>query len=70
MRTTAIIRRANEAPPIDACLRFAEGHDEFVGVVDDVVQDGHGHVRITLSMTAADHGRLLAARGERLGTAA
>jgi DNA polymerase II small subunit/DNA polymerase delta subunit B len=70
MRTATIVRRANEAPPVDACLRFVEGGDEFVGVVDDVARRVDGHVRITLCMTAADHQRLMATRSENLGTAA
>ena len=62
MRTATIIRPPEDAPPLDSCYRFGHGDERFAGVVDDVVRIGEHAVEITLSMTAAEHERLLAAR--------
>jgi hypothetical protein len=62
MRTATIIRLAEDAPPLDSCYRFEQGDERFAGVVDNVVRIAEHTVEITLSMTAAEHERLLAAR--------
>jgi hypothetical protein len=62
MRTATIIRLAEDAPPLDSCYRFEQGDERFAGVVDNVVRIAEHAVEITLSMTAAEHERLLAAR--------
>jgi hypothetical protein len=61
MQTHAIMRLAKDAPPLDSCYQFAAGGERFVGVVANVVPVGDADVRITLSMTTAEHERLLAA---------
>lgn len=70
VRKATIIRAEQEAPPIDACLRFEEGEQRFAGIVDDVRRVGPSEVRITLSMTGAEYERLRAVRGYDLGRAA
>jgi len=62
MRTATIISLAEDAPPLDSCYRFHHGDERFTGVVDNVVRVGEHAVEITLSMTGAEHERLLAAR--------
>ena len=62
MRTATVICPANDAPPVDSCYRFAEGGERFTGVVDAVRPLDAAHTRITVSLTSADHERLLAAR--------
>jgi len=62
VRTATIIRLARDAPPLDSCYQFAEGSERFAGVVDQVAPVGDDDVSITLSMTAAEHERLLAAQ--------
>ena len=62
MRTATIISLAADAPPLDSCYRFDHGQEQFAGVVDKVVRIGEHAVEITLSMTAAEHERLLSSR--------
>jgi hypothetical protein len=62
MRIATIIRPVEDAPPLDSCYRFDHGDERFAGVVDDVVRIGEHAVEITLSMTGAEHERLLAVR--------
>jgi len=62
MRTATIITPAEDAPPLDSCYRFDRGEERFAGVVDNVVRLGEHAVEITLTMTAAEHDRLLASR--------
>jgi hypothetical protein len=62
MRTATIISPAGDAPPLDSCYRFDRGEERFAGVVDSVVRIDEHAVEITLSMTAAEHERLLASR--------
>ena len=62
MRTATFISLAADAPPLDRCYRFDHGQEQFAGVVDNVVRIGEHAVEITLSMTAAEHERLLASR--------
>ena len=62
MRTATIISLAEDAPPLDSCYRFEQGDERFAGVVDNVVRIAEHTVEITLSMTGAEHERLLAAR--------